>query len=106
MYALLGGKYTTFRRMAQDLCRELVPRLGIAYNPNLTMQPLRRTSVVGTFSHRDITVEKIERIIRDERPKTFEDLVHRRLSWLTPSAELQELAGKPKDYWERRIREN
>jgi len=104
MYALLGGKYTTFRRMAQDVCKELVPRLGLPYNPNLTLNPLRRPSVVGTFTHREVDADKIEEIIRTERPRSFEDLVHRRLSWLMPSEGLHELAGKPRAYWEERLK--
>ena len=105
MYVLLGGKYTTFRRMAQDVCKELVPRLGVGYNNNLTMNPLRHPSVVGTFTHQDVSLEKIERIIAREKPRSFDDLVHRRLSWLMPPGELQELAGKPRSYWEERLRQ-
>lgn len=103
MYALLGGKYTTFRRMAQDVCRELVPRLGVAYNPNKTLEPLRRTSIVGTFENAQVNTEKLHQVIRLEKVRTFDDLVHRRLSWLTPSDSMNELAGKSRDYWEKEI---
>jgi glycerol-3-phosphate dehydrogenase len=104
MHALLGGKYTTFRRMAQDVCREIVPRFGVAYNPNVTLNPLRRPSVVGTFQNQEVDESSIERIIRDERPRTMEDLIHRRLSWLRDWTEYGELAGRPRAYWEERLR--
>lgn len=106
MYALLGGKYTTFRRMAQDVCKELVPRLGIAYKPNLTLNELRKTSVVGTFDHTTISEDKIFAIIKAERPKTFDDLIHRRLSWLIPTDSVPMLAGKPRSFWEDVINKN
>ena len=48
-YVLLGGKYTTFRRMTQEIARELVPRLGYRYSPNLTLNPLRQKSIMPTF---------------------------------------------------------
>lgn len=85
-YVLLGGKYTTFRRMAQDVCRELVPRLGVAYRAHLTLAPLRRTSMVGTFENLTVTAAKIQEIIRFEHVRTMEDLLHRRLSLIDPAA--------------------
>lgn len=103
MYALLGGKYTTFRRMAQDICRELTPRLGVPYSSTKTLAPLRRPSVVGTFENADVTEERILKILRTEKVRTYEDLVHRRLSLLTPSEELEVLAGRPKSAWETQI---
>src|SRR3989344_5148173 len=48
-YVLLGGKYTTFRRMTQEIAQELVPRLGKRYQPNLTLNPLRQKSLMPTF---------------------------------------------------------
>jgi glycerol-3-phosphate dehydrogenase len=92
-YVLLGGKYTTFRRMAQDLCRELVPRLGVAYRDHLTLAPLRRTSAVGTFSAEEVTRASIEKAIRFEKVRTVEDLIARRLSWLRPLESYPQVAG-------------
>jgi len=99
----LGGKYTTFRRMAQDLCRELVPRLGVSYNPNRTLEPLRRASIVGTFENTQVNTEKLHQVIRFEKVRTFDDLVHRRLSWLNPTESMKELAGQSREYWEKEI---
>lgn len=104
IYALLGGKYTTFRRMAQDLCKEIVPRLGIPYNSNHTLSPLRKPSLVGTFENNEVSAEEIEEIIESEKVRTMEDLVHRRLSWLKNWDQYSEIAGKPLNYWKDRLK--
>lgn len=103
MYALLGGKYTTFRKMAQDVCKELVPRLGIPYDATLTMNPLRRPSAVGTFQNQSVTAERIEQILKFEKVRTMEDLVHRRLSWHKDWSEYPEIAGFSLSHWEKRL---
>ncbi len=104
MYAILGGKYTTFRKMAQDVCKELVPRLGVGYNPNATLAPLRAPSAVGTFENTDVTPEAVERAIRLEKARTMDDLVHRRLSWLKDWREYPAIAGRPASHWETRLK--
>ncbi|MES2526011.1 MAG: glycerol-3-phosphate dehydrogenase/oxidase [Bdellovibrionota bacterium] len=82
-YVILGGKYTTFRRMNQELASEIVPRLGKIYNPNATMEPLRQKSIVPTFGEKPkMTLDLMKKIIRDEKVVTFDDLVKRRLSIL------------------------
>jgi len=82
-YVLLGGKYTTFRRMTQELAQEITPRLGKIYRPNLTLENLRQHSVFPTFGEAPkINKDLILKIIRNEQVKTFEDLFKRRLSSL------------------------
>jgi glycerol-3-phosphate dehydrogenase len=82
-YVILGGKYTTFRRMNQELASEIVPRLGKIYNPNATMEPLRQKSIVPTFGKRpEMSMTLLQKIIATEKVVTFEDLVMRRLSIL------------------------
>jgi glycerol-3-phosphate dehydrogenase len=80
LYTLLGGKYTTFRRMAQDLCREVVPQFGLTYRPQLTLQPLRVKSHFQTFPQFAWDGTPLEQILREEKVYTREDLVHRRMS--------------------------
>lgn len=93
-YVLIGGKYTTFRRMTQELAREIVPRLGKRYSPNLTLNPLRQRSIVPTFGKKpEVTLELIKKIISDEKVTTFEDLITRRLSLLEKPQELKEVMG-------------
>lgn len=95
-YVLLGGKYTTFRRMCQDLAFELVPRLGKRYRPNLTLQPLRQKSLMPTFGEKPrLTIPMVKEIIRNEHVTTFDDLVKRRLSLLENPTDLKDVMGLP-----------
>lgn len=95
-YVLLGGKYTTFRRMTQELAQEIVPRLGKRYQPNLTLNPLRQKSVVPTFGQKpQITLPMVKEIIVKEYVTTFDDLVKRRLSLLDDPHHLKDVMGIP-----------
>lgn len=97
-YVLLGGKYTTFRRMTQDIAQELVPRLGRRYSPNLTLSPLRQRSIMPTFGPQPkLTLDMIKKIIATERVTTFDDLVKRRLSLLEDPHHLKDVMGVPVD---------
>jgi len=95
-YVILGGKYTTFRTMVQDIAKEIVPRLGKSYNPQLTLNPLRQKSIKGTFDkNQNIDQEEIQQILNIERVKTKEDLLRRRLSHIE---DLDALHDKIKDF--------
>lgn len=95
-YVMIGGKYTTFRRMTQELASEIVPRLGLRYKPNLTLNPLRQHSVMPTFGERPkLTMEMVKQIIRTEKVTTFDDLIKRRLSILEEVSELKDVLGLP-----------
>ncbi|WPU63155.1 glycerol-3-phosphate dehydrogenase/oxidase [Peredibacter starrii] len=97
-YVMLGGKYTTFRRMTQELAQEIVPRLGKAYHPNYTLNPLRQHSVMPTFGEQPkLTLEMVKKIIITEYVTTFEDLVKRRLSILDEPHHLKDVMGLPVD---------
>ena len=95
-YVLLGGKYTTFRRMNQELAQEIVPRLGKRYQPNLTLNSLRQKSIYPTFGKKpELTLPMIKKIIQTEHVTTFEDLVKRRLSMLEDPHHLKDVMGIP-----------
>jgi glycerol-3-phosphate dehydrogenase len=95
-YVLIGGKYTTFRKMTQELAQEIVPRLGKRYHPNLTLNPLRQHSIVPTFGKAPtMNIELIKKIISHEKVYTFDDLIKRRLSLLERPSELKEVMGIP-----------
>lgn len=95
-YVLLGGKYTTFRKMTQELAQEIVPKLGKRYYPNLTLNSLRQRSIVPTFGAKPpLTRELIKRVIREEHVTTLEDLVKRRLSFLERVEDIQSIGGVP-----------
>lgn len=95
-YVLLGGKYTTFRRMTQELAAEIVPRLGKPYYPNLTLNPLRQKSLVSTFGKRpEANLELLKKIIAQEQVTNFDDLVRRRLSLVEEPQNLHSVLGVP-----------
>lgn len=95
-YVILGGKYTTFRKMNQELASEIVPRLGKRYHPNLTLNDLRQHSIMPTFGDKPkLTIEMVKEIIKKERVTTFDDLVKRRLSLLQNPDELKDVMGLP-----------
>ncbi len=97
-YVMIGGKYTTFRKMTQELAREIVPRLGLRYKPNLTLNPLRQHSIMPTFGQKPVlTMEMIKKIIATEKVVTFEDLVSRRLSLLENPHQMKDVMGIPAD---------
>ena len=97
-YVMLGGKYTTFRKMNQEIAREIAPRLGKRYAPNLTLSPLRYKSLMPTFGARPpLDLPLLQKIIAQEKVQTFEDLVKRRLSLLEEPGELKDVMGLPLD---------
>lgn len=85
MHIILGGKYTTFRTMVQATAELIVGKYHKSYNANKTLTPFSRPSVVPTFTPHEITLENILQIVKTEKPRTFEDLVKRRLSIPKPS---------------------
>lgn len=83
-YVIIGGKYTTFRVMGQEICRNIVQKLGGSYNQNKTLSTLRRPSKILSFRPCKMKVallnkEKLEEIINTEHVRTFSDLIHRRI---------------------------
>lgn len=78
MYVIVGGKYTTFRTMAQDVTREIIKKQKISYNPNKTKTPLRVKCQYNFFYKPKLTKEIIAKIIKNELPRTYEDLEFRR----------------------------
>lgn len=95
-YVMIGGKYTTFRRMTQELAAEIIPRLGKRYRPNLTLNPLRQKSIMPTFGERPkLTLDMVKDIVRTEYVTTFEDLISRRLSIVENPHELKDVMGIP-----------
>lgn len=95
-YVILGGKYTTFRRMNQELAQEIVPRLGKKYCPNLTLNSLRQRSIMPTFGERPpLTMSMVKEIISKEYVTTFDDLIKRRLSMLENPNDLKDVMGLP-----------
>ncbi|MFT6631083.1 MAG: glycerol-3-phosphate dehydrogenase [Bacteriovoracaceae bacterium] len=80
LYVLVGGKYTTFRKMAQDLNKKIFKQLNIKHDKSLTLQPLRTTSIVENPFDRKISLDDLKLILKNENVRTKEDLLNRRLS--------------------------
>lgn len=79
VHVLMGGKYTTFRTMAQDVVVNLCSKRRLSYSKDKTKQPLRQKSVLSPFQLNHITQVHLEKILFNEGPRTFEDLVVRRM---------------------------
>jgi len=78
-YVIIGGKYTTFRIMASDVVKMLFSKIDITYHPEKSLSPFRQQ---GNFPSRypiKLTAEKLKLVIEMELPKTYEDLILRRL---------------------------
>ena len=78
-YAIAGGKYTTFRIMAQEAVRNICHHKNISYQTNLSTSPLRQKSAVLPFEEQGFSTKELEKILKQEKPKTFQDLVYRRI---------------------------
>ncbi len=79
VFAIAGGKYTTFRLMGQGISRIIVGRNNLPYNHTLTERDLRHRLKVPSFKKIDFDENLISSIIKEEYVRTFEDLVYRRL---------------------------
>jgi len=80
VYVIAGGKYTTFRVMAQDLCKKLFKDNNQRYDKNLSLKPLNKKSIIYDVHHQEITKELLQKLKDTEFVKTKEDLILRRLS--------------------------
>jgi glycerol-3-phosphate dehydrogenase len=87
---ILGGKYTTFRVMAQDLLRPVMKRLGRPYDENKTKQSLRRRSVITPFGPCPLGRAELQAIMENEHVRTLSDLLERRIGHPHPGLGIQE----------------
>ena len=78
-FVIAGGKYTTFRVMGQKITQRICHRFGKGYNPDKTESRLRQTSIILPFEWKLPSARELEIICQNELPKTFTDLVVRRL---------------------------
>ena len=81
LHVIIGGKYTTFRVMGQDISRSICSTFNIAYNSSASTKALRKKSIVSAFneSNKEISRERLEQIINTEYVRTKDDLMSRRL---------------------------
>jgi len=81
MMVIMGGKYTTFRVMGQEISRRIVEANGTSYSPLRSLSPMRFTSSWKEEQKRLPLKHELETILKFENPRTFDDLVRRRLGF-------------------------
>jgi len=79
VHVIAGGKYTTFRVMGQGISRIIVERKNRSYNNKLTESTLKRSLLIPAFKPLPLNSELIFKIVEQEKVRTFEDLVYRRI---------------------------
>lgn len=83
IFVIAGGKYTTFRTMGQEITRNILQNYEKSFNHELSLEPFNTQNIVHPSQkrrHAKLTSELIEKIIQTESPRTFEDLIKRRLA--------------------------
>jgi glycerol-3-phosphate dehydrogenase len=76
MFVIAGGKYTTFRVMAKDICKKIIA----SYNSKLSQQDFSKKSLLHDIHTQKIDIGMLEKIIQEEQVHNMEDLIKRRLS--------------------------
>ncbi len=79
-YVIAGGKYTTFRVMGQEISRAICHKYGRSYNSDYSLRQLRQKSVIIPFEWKVPDQQELIDICQNEGPRTFLDLIERRLS--------------------------
>ncbi len=83
LHVVIGGKYTTFRLMAEDVTKRLFKARGETFKKGLSARPLSRPSAVGMVMPAMLAQDVISKIVDNELPRTEEDVLLRRLSALS-----------------------
>jgi glycerol-3-phosphate dehydrogenase len=100
LHFILGGKYTTFRVMVQNVAERIVSDSGTSYNISKTLNPLRQKSIIPSFGPKDITLDKAKLILQNEKVRTINDLIVGRLGiasdhhWEEPNESYVEFKSK------------
>ncbi len=79
-FVIAGGKYTTFRIMAQDLTKKVLKDSNIKYDKTLSLQELKKKSLLSDIHTQKININDLQEIIEKEQVHNLEDLIKRRLS--------------------------
>jgi glycerol-3-phosphate dehydrogenase len=84
-HVVVGGKYTTFRVMASDVCKKIFKQNNWNYKKKLSLSKLEKISSIHDIHSQNLTKELIDNIIEKELVKTKDDLLKRRLSLYSES---------------------
>ena len=77
IFVIIGGKYTTFRTMGQEISRTICLRQDIAYNSDLSKTKLTFRSIPKAFSTEQISTDQLQYIKDNYYVKTLEDMYRR-----------------------------
>jgi glycerol-3-phosphate dehydrogenase len=91
---ITGGKYTTFRVMAQEVVKLAMKNLKRPYNKTLSLTPLRKISKVQDPIKLVFNKELLDQVVNEELPRTKEDLIKRRLSIISKDQLSQDQKGQ------------
>lgn len=75
--AIAGGKYTTFRIMAQDLVRPMLQQLGVSYQEQHSLRSIPKMSQFYSLRPSKLNTENIESVIQNELVRNYQDLKNR-----------------------------
>ncbi len=105
-FVILGGKYTTFRVMASDLVKMIFSKKGVTYHPEKSITPFQKNSLCLPWMPINLDQQKLKRIVEEELPKTYEDLILRRLGiWnIDEHPEVKDLLIQERDYLDRYLK--
>ncbi len=103
-FVIVGGKYTTFRVMGQDITRKITTSYQKSYSPLKTAQGFTPHSKYLKAPDEWPSEDELKIIIKDEMPKTLEDLINRRLSVYSPAhnnaqESVEQFVSKHKDFF-------
>lgn len=77
IYAIAGGKLTTYRVMGNEICEEILNSEKMNFDCDLTLNQLRQPSTLPPFENIEVTKEHIQNILQYEYVRTKEDMVLR-----------------------------
>ena len=77
VHSISGGKYTTFRIMAEDLIQPMLQQMGISYQQKHSIRPLEKLSTFYASEKTPMTSENIQDVISKECVRTYQDLKNR-----------------------------
>lgn len=108
---ITGGKWTTYRRMAEEAVNRAVEIGGLNTTPSITAQLkiAAPTTISGKRLHKDFayTDEDVIRAVRDEMARTVEDVLARRMRVLFLNAAAAiEMAPKITEIMARELERN
>ncbi len=82
IYVITGGKYTTARAMAVDICQRLCLKRHYNFNQTIFYKPLNKGPLSLPFKKINLDREKLIYLLENEAVRTFDDLVIRRMDSL------------------------